>query len=156
MKCRAQQDKLKFIDYKKSVIELWRQKGLRGIYQGWWITIIRDVPACGLWFYTYEALCRKFIKKDDSPKKKYAIKVVSGGLAGIMDWIPTYPFDVVKTKIQVDRGTKTPSIYETMKKYYKSQGFRFFFKGIVPTCLVVFPMNAITFIIYDEIIELLG
>lgn len=50
-----------------------------------------------------------------------------------MDWVPTYPMDVVKTKIQIHEGATTPGMVETMKKYYKLQGGKFFFKGIIPT-----------------------
>ena len=109
-----------------------------------------------MYFYTYETLKRNLIKPEDSAKRKYTIKVIAGGLAGIMDWLPTYPLDVVKTKIQLNKSKKTPSIMKTMKKYYKKEGIKFFFKGIVPTCALAFPMNAIVFIIYDEIIEKLG
>lgn len=70
-----------------------------------------------------------------------------------MDWIPTYPIDVIKTKIQTDKSLTTPSILETTMKYYRMQGPRFFFKGIIPTCVLAFPLNAIVFIVYDEIIE---
>jgi hypothetical protein len=156
LKCRAQADKFRFIDYKSSVATIWNQKGITGIYQGWWATVIRDVPCCGFYFWTYETLCRSLIKEDDTAKRKYTIKVIAGGLAGCMDWIPTYPIDVIKTKIQTDKSHTTPGILETVAKYYKLQGIRLFFKGIVPTCILAFPLNAIVFIVYDELIELLG
>lgn len=133
MKCRAQADKMNFTQYRKAFTQVWKNKGLKGVYQGWWVTALRDVPCCGLWFWTYETLCRNLINKDDSAKRKYSIKVLAGGLAGVMDWIPTYPLDVVKTKIQIDKGPKTPTIAETIVKYYQMQGPRFFFKGIIPT-----------------------
>jgi len=81
--------------------------------------------------------------------------VFAGGLAGVLDYLPTYPLDVIKTKIQTSKTLKTPGIYETAAKYYKQQGFRFFFKGLGPTCMLAFPLNAIVFIVYDEVIELL-
>lgn len=82
LKCRAQADKYKFIDYRSSVSTIIKEKGFRGLYQGWWATVIRDVPCCGFYFWTYETLCRQFIHKDDSNKRKYTIKVIAGGLAG--------------------------------------------------------------------------
>mmetsp|Transcript_31566 Transcript_31566/g.27961 ORF Transcript_31566/g.27961 Transcript_31566/m.27961 type:complete len:116 (+) Transcript_31566:526-873(+) len=109
-----------------------------------------------MYFYTYETLTRHFIRPDDSSKRKYTIKVLAGGMAGVMDWVPTYPLDVVKTKIQTNPSKKTPSVIEVIKKYYRLQGIKFFFKGIVPTCALAFPMNAMIFIIYDEIIEALN
>ena len=156
LKWRAQADKFNYIEYRNSIKKIYHQKGIRGIYQGWWVTLIRDVPWSGLYFWSYDTITTKWIKPDDSPKRKYTIKVIAGGIAGILDWIPTYPLDVVKTKIQTDTSYKTPTIYQTMKKYYKLQGPRFFFKGIIPTWFLAFPLNAIIFITYDEIIEFLG
>ena len=155
LKCRAQADKLHFINYRSTISSIWREKGIRGIYQGFWITCLRDAPACGFYFWTYEATWRKFIKKDDSSARIYAIKVIAGGLAGCADWIPTYSFDVIKTKIQTDKSLVTPSIMETIVDCYKKEGVRFFFKGLFPTWALAFPLNAIVFVVYDEIIEIL-
>lgn len=156
LKCRAQANKYQFINYRELLSQLWRDKGIRGVYQGWWITVLRDVPACGFYFWTYEEVCRNFIKEDYSPQKVYAIKVIAGGLAGCSDWLPTYSLDVIKTKIQTDKSLVTPGILETISKYYRKEGIRFFFKGVGPTLALAFPLNAIVFIVYDEVIEFLG
>mmetsp|Transcript_10690 Transcript_10690/g.10566 ORF Transcript_10690/g.10566 Transcript_10690/m.10566 type:complete len:87 (+) Transcript_10690:541-801(+) len=86
-----------------------------------------------MYFWTYDTLTRNLIKEQDSTKKKYFIRAMAGGLAGIMDWIPTYPFDVIKTKIQVHKGKEPPGMYQTVKKYHRKQGTKFFFKGVLPT-----------------------
>ena len=59
-----------------------------------------------MYFWTYETIKRNFIREEDSNRRKYVIKVLAGGLAGVMDWVPTYPFDVVKTKIQLSNIRK--------------------------------------------------
>ncbi|CAI2370531.1 unnamed protein product [Moneuplotes crassus] len=156
LKCRAQANKHKFINYRKTIRSIVQTKGVTGLYQGFWVTVIRDVPCTGMYFWTYETLTRYLIKEDDSRRRKYFIKAMSGGIAGIMDWVPTYPFDVVKTKIQVHEGKKAPGILETAKKYYKKQGARFFFKGVLPTCTLAFCANSIIWVLYEEIIDLLG
>lgn len=156
LKCRAQADKWNFIQYRSALRGVWEQKGIRGIYQGWWVTFVRDVPCSGIYFWWYDTITAKVIKPDDDSSKKYTTKAIAGGLAGLWDWIPTYGIDVVKTKIQTDRSEITPTMWETARKYYKSQGIRFFFKGILPTCCWCFPWNAIIFIVYDELRDLFG
>lgn len=154
LKCRAQANKKEYINYTTAMKEILRESGPKGLYRGFWATVIRDVPCCGFWFWTYEYICRHYIKPDDSPSKVYTIKVIAGGLAGCMDWIPTYPIDVIKTKIQISKEEVPPSMWETSVKFYRLQGVRFFFKGIIPTCMVAFPCNAIVFVTYDEMMEL--
>jgi len=44
LKCRAQANKSSFIEYRKEVRNIWDRKGIKGIYQGWWISLCRDVP----------------------------------------------------------------------------------------------------------------
>ena len=156
LKCRAQADKLNFINYRSTISTIWREKGIRGIYQGFWITCIRDVPAWGFYFWTYESLWRRFINTNDSLSKIYFVKIIAGGLAGWADFLPTYCFDVVKTVIQTDKSSQTPKVIDTIITLYRTEGIRWFFKGVFPTCVLAFPLNAIVFIVYDEIILVLG
>ena len=155
LKWKAQADKQNFINYKSTISSIWREKGIKGIYQGFWITWLRDAPAWGFYFWTYESLCRKLINQDDSLKRIYTIKIIAGGLAGWADYLPTYCFDVVKTTIQTDKGYITPKIVPTIIRLYQTEGIRSFFKGLFPTWVLAFPLNAIVFILYDEIIKFL-
>jgi solute carrier family 25 carnitine/acylcarnitine transporter 20/29 len=37
--------------------------GVRGIYKGFWITLYRDLPACGVYFTTYDT-SKRLLKAD--------------------------------------------------------------------------------------------
>ncbi|XP_048507794.1 mitochondrial carnitine/acylcarnitine carrier protein-like [Athalia rosae] len=39
-------------------VKLWKEGGIRNIYVGTCATLLRDVPAAGMYFYTYEVLTR--------------------------------------------------------------------------------------------------
>ena len=53
------------------------------------ITMSREIIAMGLYFNSYYYL-----------KKKTNNTFFSGGIAGILCWLPTYPIDTVKTRMQ--------------------------------------------------------
>ncbi|KAI9844887.1 MAG: hypothetical protein M1837_005173 [Sclerophora amabilis] len=78
---------------------------LRGLYRGTSVTLLREAQAYGVWFLTFEWLMRGDVarsasgKREDVPAWKIA---VYGGLAGEALWISSYPFDVVKSKMQSD------------------------------------------------------
>ena len=76
----------------KSIIE---KSGFKGLSRGLGITVLREVPAFGLYFSSYEWMVN--LKKDSA-----AWVFTAGGISGIISWIFTYPIDMVKTRLQGD------------------------------------------------------
>lgn len=87
--------------------ELLRKEGFfGGVYKGTFSLILRDVPGWGVYFWSYEYLKRQFnlqeAKKNGTDKStlNLAIKMWCAGVAGQLSWSVSYPFDLIKTKIQ--------------------------------------------------------
>lgn len=57
---------------------IYQKNGLRGVYRGLNITILRDIPAFGSYFMAYEFFTRR---NDDLPVSTYTM-LWAGGLAG--------------------------------------------------------------------------
>lgn len=123
---------------------------LAGLYRGTAVTFLREAQAYGVWFTTFEYLMnadakRNGIKRDDVSTLKVAFY---GGLAGEALWIASYPFDVVKSKMQSD-GFHENQKYKTMRdcfaKTWRAEGMGGFWKGIGPTLLRAMPVSAGTF-----------
>ena len=78
-------------------------KTIKVLYSGLISTCIRDVPTFGVYFYVYEYFRLKFRVDNDSNNKTKSLKImVAGGFAGQACWVSSYPFDVIKTNLQVD------------------------------------------------------
>ena len=79
--------------------------------------------------------------------------LLSGGLAGILSWIPIYPFDVIKTKIQAD-GYGKERIYHgfihCFKETIKNDPFMLY-RGIGSSIYRAFVLNATIFSVYNQI-----
>lgn len=123
---------------------------LRGLYRGELVTIYREAQAYGFWFLTFEYLMaqdmqRNNIKREDISSLKVA---TYGGLAGEALWLASYPFDVIKSKMQSD-GLGDKQQYKTMtdcfKKTWAKEGFGGFWRGIGPTLFRAMPVSAGTF-----------
>ncbi|CAG9941331.1 unnamed protein product [Clonostachys rosea f. rosea IK726] len=123
---------------------------LSGIYRGEVVTIWREAFAYGAWFAAFEYMmnkdaARNKIDRKDIPAYKVAFY---GGLAGEALWLASYPFDVVKSKMQTD-GFGAEQKYPTMRSCFastwKADGIRGFWKGIGPTLLRAMPVSACTF-----------
>lgn len=85
--------------YTGLIKSLWQENGIKGIYRGYWATFWRDVPIFGAYFFIYDFLTREIIYESDSEKRKHLKLVMISGLAGICNWVPTYPADLVKSII---------------------------------------------------------
>jgi solute carrier family 25 (mitochondrial carnitine/acylcarnitine transporter), member 20/29 len=68
--------------------------------------------------------------------------MVSGGLAGQISWISVYPFDVIKTKMQVE-SKRHLSMRAVVKAGFRQEGWRFFFKGLGMTLIGTFLYSGI-------------
>lgn len=129
---------------------IYHKEGIRGLYRGMGSTVLREVPAFGAYFLTYDGLCTLMASTSGQPIDQlnpFAL-CLAGGFSGISAWVVTYPVDVVKSRLQVD-GVAGKMEYSGMvdcfRKSYHAEGPRVFVKGLNSTMLRAFPVNAATF-----------
>ncbi|OAA64701.1 mitochondrial carrier protein [Niveomyces insectorum RCEF 264] len=127
----------------------------RGLYRGQVVTVWREAQAYGVWFLTFEWLMnadarRNGIARTDVPQYKVAFY---GGLAGEALWLSSYPFDVVKSKMQTDALAPGDQQYRTMRacfaQIWRTEGMRGFWRGLAPTLLRAMPVSAGTFAVVE-------
>lgn len=79
--------------------------------------------------------------------------MICGGFAGQISWTIGYPFDIVKSMIQYyPEHTK---IIPTFIYLYQKHGISSLFRGLSPCLIRAFPVNAIVFAVYEEILQML-
>ncbi|MCJ1354755.1 MAG: hypothetical protein MMC33_004744 [Icmadophila ericetorum] len=123
---------------------------LKGLYRGEAVTIIREAQAYGVWFLTFEYLMNADAERNNIDRKEISSFKVAGygGLAGEALWLASYPFDVVKSRMQSDGfgpNMKFKSMRDCFGQTWKAEGMRGFWKGIGPTLLRAMPVSAGTF-----------
>ncbi|XP_069504485.1 mitochondrial glutathione transporter SLC25A40 isoform X2 [Ambystoma mexicanum] len=78
--------------------------GWRSLWKGWGPTVLRDVPFSAIYWYNYEHgknwLCQTYNRVEPSVTISFAAGAASGAVAAVI----TLPFDVVKTRRQVEVG----------------------------------------------------
>eukprot|EP01133_Synstelium_polycarpum_P001100 gene1100-1250_t len=123
--------------------KIFMERGIRGLYQGFGPTMLREVPGNMAFFGVYEGLKRHFKKTTGTEDLAIKYLIISGGLGGIAYWSILYPVDVAKSKIQIsENGASLPA---TLKKIYQDNGVRGLYRGYIPTALRAFPANAAMF-----------
>lgn len=131
-----------------------QEDGIDGLVgRGLDATLWREVPGCALYFFVYA-----FLKQlsSDSPIESFA-PLLCGAAAGMIAWIPVYPFDVVKTSLQNKQGNdgEKEGLVDMAIYLYNTQGIGVFYDGINPKLLRAAINHGVTFYVYDFIINLL-
>ncbi len=82
---------------------IYKQHGLRGIFRGLPATGVREAVGCGMYFGVYEVAKRQFAESVGGVENLGIHHfLMAGGLSGVLAWIPSYPIDIIKSKIQAD------------------------------------------------------
>ena len=130
------------------VRQLYKEGGLRSVFRGSAMTLARDGPGSAAYFASYEAVKRYLTPKDAEGNATGQLSlpavIVAGGAAGVAMWIPVFPVDTIKSRLQSAEGR--PTIMGTVRGVYRSGGFKAFFPGFGPALARAVPANAATFV----------
>lgn len=74
--------------------------------------------------------------------------ILSGGVGGASLWIAIFPFDVVKSKIQIE-SLSNVSMISVMRKIVKNEGIKGLYRGLFPTLLRTLPASGALFVAYE-------
>ncbi|XP_050218649.1 mitochondrial carrier protein CoAc2 [Mercurialis annua] len=128
-----------------------RESGFRGLYRGVAPSLYGIFPYAGLKFYFFEEMKRHV---PEEHKKDITVKLVCGSVAGLLGQTFTYPLDVVRRQMQVQRLAASDSAelkgtFETLVMITQRQGWKQLFSGLSINYLKVVPSVAIGFTVYD-------
>lgn len=130
------------------VRQLYTEGGIRSVFRGSAMTLARDGPGSAAYFAAYEYIKRKLTPVDENgkPSGQLSLKavIVAGGAAGVAMWIPVFPIDTVKSRLQSAEGK--PTIKGTISGLYARGGLKAFFPGMGPALARAVPANAATFL----------
>ncbi|EFJ37294.1 hypothetical protein SELMODRAFT_437889 [Selaginella moellendorffii] len=127
------------------------QEGTRGLYAGLLSTIVRDIPFAGLQIVLYEAF-RKTALKVANGDLSCSQDFLLGGAAGGFSAFLTTPFDVVKTRMQVQStSARYTGWLDAITKIKEQEGIRGLFKGAGPRVMWWCPASALTFMAVEKL-----
>nr|XP_055109766.1 solute carrier family 25 member 45 isoform X3 [Symphalangus syndactylus] len=132
------------------------EEGPRGLFRGAWALTLRDTPTMGIYFITYEGLCRQYTPEGQNPSS--ATVLVAGGFAGIASWVAATPLDVIKSRMQMDglRRRVYQGMLDCMVSSVRQEGLGVFFRGVTINSARAFPVNAVTFLSYEYLLRWWG
>lgn len=153
LKTQLQVNSSRYTGFFNCASTILRKRGPMGIFQGFWPTLARNVPANFLWYGGFE-MVRELMLKPGQKRSDLGIMKTSlaGACGGLCYWL-MYPIDVVKSTVQSDHydpaQRKYGSSMDAARAVYKRAGIKGFFRGL-PVCMLrTMPASAATFAVYD-------
>jgi len=138
------------------------RSGISSLFGGMSSCVLRDVPSVALYLSAYSKakdICFRLFKTEAGREgwRTMAAESLAGGIAGSVSWAVATPLDVVKTVQQeMAAGGQKLSLGQVCRKIYHLDGMSGFLLGFGPLVIRAFPVNALTFLMYERIKQLLG
>ena len=153
--------------------EIYRKRGISGLYRGYGATLLRDVPFSALQFSIYENIKKYFVREHcdgDQNKLTASHDMIAGAVAGSVSGVLTTPLDVVKTFLQTQKllprtavfldldGDNKRSIQYTgirtaLVGIYKQRGFKALFSGVTVRFVWTGSQSMIMFLCYEFFLQ---
>ena len=112
------------------------------------------MPQCAVYFLTYDSI-RRACERAIGPKYETAGIVFAGGSAGVVQWVVTYPLDVVKSKMQAFPPGTYRGMWDCAVKSARAED-RWCSSGVSRWRYYAFPLHASIFLTCESIHGLLA
>ncbi|KAF7197279.1 Calcium-binding mitochondrial carrier SAL1 [Pseudocercospora fuligena] len=138
--------------------ELWAAGGMRSLFAGNGINVVKVMPESSVKFGAYEAAKRAIAKVEGhgNPKQiSSSSTFIAGGCAGMIAQAVVYPLDTLKFQMQCEtvaggeHGSKL--ILHTAKKMWARNGMIAFYKGLPMGLVGMFPYAAIDLSVFETL-----
>jgi solute carrier family 25 carnitine/acylcarnitine transporter 20/29 len=134
-------------------IKIYKRYGLKAVQKGWTATCVRDIFFCGCFFFYYDVISEAF--NNTAPNAPPTVKqFFAGGLTGLLTWFCIFPSDSLKSIAQTEALAVDKRIYKgyfhMCRTYIGQNGFLKLYNGLFVCMLRAFPVNAVTFVFYEE------
>lgn len=122
----------------------------KGLYRGLGTQLARDPFGYSVYYLPY-VFASKFLE-EHGVKEPYSI-VVGGAIAGVLSWMVTNPFDVVKTRYQSDMAERSGR--SVCRELNRREGVGGFTRGLFANSFRGIPQSASLFLGYEMTLKFL-
>eukprot|EP01126_Amoeba_proteus_P042297 TRINITY_DN4593_c0_g2_i4.p1 TRINITY_DN4593_c0_g2~~TRINITY_DN4593_c0_g2_i4.p1 ORF type:complete len:279 (+),score=33.44 TRINITY_DN4593_c0_g2_i4:159-995(+) len=146
-----------YVSIPQAVSTIYRTNGFKGFYYGICPSLWQFVPYVSLQFFIYKELQQLLLQKNLTGPW---ISPLCGGIAGGTAKLVSFPLDVLKKRLQIhglnlfragENPTRCPYLATTAKQMYRVEGFRAFYKGLLPSLAKSTLQATIVFTLYEYV-----
>lgn len=136
--------------------QLLRHKGVAGLYSGCFPTIAGCIPYAGFQFLTHDYLQHLYMQSSHGDKcPPFGVTFLSALISSFVGMTVSYPFMVVRTRLQVqgttpDKPIEYSGVTDCFKKTWAKESFPGFMRGIGPNLAKAAPAAAMNLAVYEK------
>lgn len=128
--------------------DAYRMHGFRSFFVGMTPTLSREVPGYFTFFGAYEA-CRYYLAPKGKTKDEIGLfrTAVSGAVGGMTLWTVVFPFDSIKSRMQIAGSGKFGKL---LTQIIRDEGIKVLYKGLLPTLIRTCLASGCLFVAFEE------
>ncbi|KAI3714798.1 hypothetical protein L6452_21758 [Arctium lappa] len=131
--------------------DIMRTEGWTGLFRGNLVNVIRVAPSKAIELFAYDTVKKSLAPKPgEKPKPRIPESLIAGAVAGISSTICTYPLELLKTRLTVQRGVYK-NLVDAFLKIVKEEGPAELYRGLTPSLIGVVPYAATNYFAYDTL-----
>lgn len=125
--------------------------GWTGLFRGNMVNVIRVAPSKAIELFAYDTVNKCLSPKPgEQPKVPVPPSLIAGACAGVSSTICTYPLELVKTRLTIQRGVYN-GIINAFVKILREEGPGELYRGLAPSLIGVIPYAATNYFAYDTL-----
>ncbi|KAM7259647.1 hypothetical protein ACFE04_015388 [Oxalis oulophora] len=125
--------------------------GWPGLFRGNLVNVIRVAPSKAIELFAYDTVNKALSPKlGEEPKIPVPASLIAGACAGVSSTLVTYPLELVKTRLTIQRDVYN-GIYDAFVKILREEGPGELYRGLAPSLIGVIPYAATNYCAYDTL-----
>ncbi|XP_008792055.2 adenine nucleotide transporter BT1, chloroplastic/mitochondrial-like [Phoenix dactylifera] len=131
-----------------------RTEGWQGLFRGNFVNVIRVAPSKAIELFAYDT-AKKILtpKTGEPPKLPVPSSLVAGAFAGVSSTLCTYPLELLKTRLTIQRDVYD-NLLHAFVKILREEGPAELYRGLPPSLIGVVPYAATNYFAYDTLRKL--
>ncbi|KAJ4708288.1 adenine nucleotide transporter BT1, chloroplastic/mitochondrial-like [Melia azedarach] len=125
--------------------------GWKGLFRGNFVNVIRVAPSKAIELFAYDTV-KKQLTPDPGKQPKLPIPAssIAGAVAGVSSTLCTYPLELLKTRVTVQRGVYK-NLLDAFVTIIREDGPAELYRGLTPSLIGVVPYGATNYFTYDTL-----
>uniref|UniRef100_A0ACD5U7V6 Uncharacterized protein n=1 Tax=Avena sativa TaxID=4498 RepID=A0ACD5U7V6_AVESA len=130
-----------------------KHEGWTGLFRGNFVNVIRVAPSKAIELFAFDT-AKNFLTPKSGEQQKIPIppSLVAGAFAGVSSTLCTYPLELIKTRLTIQRGVYDNFVHAFVK-IVREEGPTELYRGLTPSLIGVVPYAATNYFAYDTLKE---
>ncbi|KAK6912609.1 Mitochondrial substrate/solute carrier [Dillenia turbinata] len=125
--------------------------GWQGLFRGNFVNVIRVAPSKAIELFAYDTVNKALSPKPgEEPKTPIPPSLIAGACAGVSSTLVTYPLELLKTRLTIQRGVYD-GLLDAFFKILQEGGPGELYRGLTPSLIGVVPYAATNYFAYDTL-----